>query len=102
VKVPEQPNQLQDKGDSFGEVPQPSTARRSQSRPRAVAFDLALEHWKFLLTVLKIFVILFVSFVVINYVAQLLKLSVMVEFKEFAQYVIPLFAFLFGMGRGRN
>src|SRR5437899_1214107 len=103
VKAPEQPRQPQDRGLDFGDVPpQPGATRARAPRPRTQQFDLALEHWKFLLTVLKIFVLLILLLMIINYAAQLLKLTAVIEFKEFAQYVIPLFAFLFGMGRGRN
>lgn len=102
MKAPEQPPQRPDKAVDFGESQQPGTRRASTPRPRTEQFDLALEHWKFLLTVLKIFVAVLLSLMVINYGAQWLKLSPVIEFREFAQYVIPLFAFLFGMGRGRN
>jgi hypothetical protein len=37
---------------------------------------------------------------IINYGAQWLKLSPVIEFKEFAQYVIPLFALPFSSAWG--
>jgi hypothetical protein len=101
VKAPEQPHPPRDQIVDFGESQQPGVARTRTPRPRTVEFDLALEHWKFLLTVLRIFVFLLILLMAINYAAQWLKLTIAIEFREFAQYVIPLFAFLFGMGRNR-
>jgi len=101
MKAPEQPSQLQDSGSSFGESQLPSAGRHGAPEPRTESFDLALEHWKFLLRVLYVFVGLFIAFMLTYYVAQWLKLPTILEFKDFAQYIIPLFAFLFGMGRSR-
>jgi hypothetical protein len=82
VKAPERPHQPPDKPVDFGDSQQPGAARARVPRPSTEQFDLALEHWKFLLTVLKIFVALLVSLMAINYGAQWLKLSPVIEFKE--------------------
>lgn len=102
MKAPEQPSQQQGDPLDFGESQQPGARQAIPPRPRTEAYDLQLEHWKFLLRVLYTFVATLLGLMAINYGAQLLKLLPVIEFKEFAQYVIPLFAFLFGMGRGRN
>jgi hypothetical protein len=85
----------------FGDATPPAVRGRAgggQPRIRTQNVDLALAHWSFLLRVLCIFVILLIALMIINYAAQYLKLTPVIEFKDFAQYVIPLFAFLLVWG----
>lgn len=98
VKAPEQTSQRQDEPVDFGKSQQPGARRARPPRPRTEAYDLQLEHWKFLLRVLYIFVATLLGLMVINYGAQWLKLSVVIEFKEFAavHYTIVCFSLWYG------